>query len=169
MRLDSLEVTDDTAPLVAKVTLPHFIAKFPKSDEELWVAGVEVSRSESVIQRFEAILFVEGAGLVSIFGITSPDGYPQGLASDVALEQQAFITFLRGENARTERLLGPVVRIFSTHPYYSELAVTKAYLSARGSSLDAGVGYHDPETGTYVTHVVEAANSERECSTYAAN
>lgn len=162
MHLDSLGLTDDTAPLVAEVTLPRFIAKFPRSDEELWVADVELSRSESLIQRFEAIFFVEGAGLVSIFGIDSPDGYPHGLASDLALDQQAFITFLRGENARTELLLGPVIRIFSTHLYYSELVVTKAYLASRGSSLDAGVGYHDPAAGGYVTHVVEAASSEPE-------
>lgn len=161
MRLDSLDVTDDTAPMVAKVTLPRFLAKFPGSDEELWVADVEVRRSDSVIRRFDSIFFVEGAGLVSIFGIDSPDGHPHGLASEMALEQQSFITFLREENARTERLLGPVVRIFSSHLYYSELVVTKAYLSTRGSSLDAGVGYHDPETGTYVTHVVEVASPER--------
>ncbi len=167
MRLDSLDLTDDTAPLVAEVNLPRFIAKFPRCDEELWVADVEVSRSESSIQRFEAIFFVEGSGLVSIFGIDSPDGYPHGLASDLALEQQAFIAFLRAENARMERLLGPVVRIFSSHLYYSELTVTKAYLSARGSSLDSGVGYHDPETGAYVTHVVEEEHFERECSTHA--
>lgn len=167
MRLDSLDLTDDAAPLVAEVNFPRFMAKFPRSDEELWVADVEVNRSESLIQRFEAIFFVEGSGLVSIFGIDSPDGYPNGLASDLALDQQAFITFLREENARMERLLGPILRIFSTHLYYSELTVTKAYLSARGSSLDAGVGYHDPESGAYVTHVVETGHSERECSTHA--
>lgn len=169
MSLDSLDVTDDTAPLIAEVTLPRFLAKFPRSDEELWVADVEVRRNESSIHRFGAIFFVEGAGLVSIFGIHSPDGYPHGLAPDLALEQQAFIAFLRGQNERTELLLGPVVRIFSSHLYYSELAVTKAYLSARGISLDAGIGYHDPETGGYVTHVVEAANSEREYSTHASS
>ncbi len=162
MRLDSLDVTDDTAPLVARVTLPRLIAKFPRSDEELWVADVEVRRSKSFIQRFGSIFFVEGAGLVSIFGIDSPDGHPHGLASDLAREQQSFITFLRGENARTELLLGPVVRIFHSHLYYSELVVTKAYLSARRSSLDAGVGYHDPKAGAYVTHVVEVASSEPE-------
>ncbi|CAN7710491.1 hypothetical protein LJR066_005815 [Acidovorax sp. LjRoot66] len=166
MRLDSLDLIDDTAPLVAEVNLPRFVAKFPRSDEELWVADVEVSRSESLIQRFEAIFFVEGSGLVSIFGIGSPDGYPHGLASDLALEQQAFITFLRGENARMERAVGQVLRIFSTHLYYSELTVTKAYLAARDSSLDAGVGYHDPESGAYVTHLVETDHSERECSTH---
>ena len=48
------------------------------------------------------------------------------------------------------------------------LIVTKAYLSARDSSLDAVVGYHDPDAGGYVTHVVELDHFERAGETPAA-
>ncbi len=159
MNCNELDVVGSAGPLIAAVTHPRYIARFPGSEEELWFAHVRVSREGGFNQDFSSILFVEGAGLASIYGIASPDGYPVGLARHLALQQQSFITFLRHENACAEGLFGPALRIFTTHLYYSELMVTKAYLAARGSSLYAGVGYNDPYAGVYVTQVIEVEHA----------
>ncbi len=160
MQLDDVDVINGSGPFAVDVADVRFLARFPGSDEELWAADIQAGRRGSVCQLFKSVLFVEGSGVASIYGIASPDGYPKGLADSRALGQQAFIAFLRGESARNERLFGPTVRIFSCHGYSSELLVTRAYLSARESRLDAGIGYHDRTAREYILRIVEAERED---------
>ena len=160
MQLDDVDVINGSGPFAVDVADVRFLARFPGSDEELWAADVRTSRSDSGCQLFKSVLFVEGSGVASIYGIASSDGYPKGLADGPALGQQAFIEFLRRESARNERLFGPTVRIFSSYGYSCELLVTRAYLSARESGLDAGIGYHDTTTSEYILRVVEAERED---------
>lgn len=160
MRVDDVEVINGSGPLTVEVADVKLLAHFPGSNEELWAADIQTSRSGSACQLFKSILFVEGSGIASVYGIASPDGYPKGLAQGLALRQQAFIAFLRGESARNERLFGPTVRIFSSHGYSCELLVTRAYLSARESTLDAGIGYHDTSASEYILRIVEAERED---------
>lgn len=160
MQLDDVDVINGSGPFAVDVADVRFLARFPASDEELWAADIRTSRGDSVCQFFKSVLFVEGSGVASIYGIASPDGYPKGLADGPALGQQTFIEFLRGESARNERLFGPTVRIFSSYGYSCELLVTRAYLSARELTLDAGIGYHDTTTSEYILRVVEAERED---------
>ncbi len=160
MQLDDVYVINGSGPFAVDVADVRFLARFPGSDEELWAADIQAGRRGSAAQIFKSVLFAEGSGVASIYGITSPDGYPKGLADGRALGQQAFIAFLRGESARNERLFGPTVRIFSSHEYSSELLVTRAYISARGSTLDAGIGYHDTTAREYILRIVEAERED---------
>lgn len=160
MQLDDVDVINGPGPFAVDVANVRFLARFPGSEEELWTADIRTSHGDSVCQLFKSILFVEGSGVASIYGITSPDGYPKGLADCPSLGQQSFIAYLRRESARNERLFGPTVRIFSSYGYSCELLVTRAYLSARDSTLDAGIGYHDTTAREYILRIVEAQREE---------
>ena len=165
MQLDDVGVINGSGPFAVDVADVRFLARCPGSDEELWAADIQAGRRGSVCQLFKSVLFVEGSDVASIYGIASPDGYPKGLADSRALGQQTFITFLRGETARNESLVGPMVRIFSCYGYSCELLVTRAYLAARDSQLGAGIGYYDTTTREYILRIVEvepeAAVSDR--------
>lgn len=156
MQLDDVDVINGSGPFTVEAADVKLLAAFPGSDEELWAADIQISRSGSSCQLFKSVLFVEGSGVASIYGIASPDGYPKGLVQGLALRQQAFIAFLRGESARNERLFGPTVRIFSSYGYSCELLVTRAYLLARDSQLDAGIGFHDTTAREYILRIVKA-------------
>lgn len=142
--------SDNVGPLLVTASNARFLMDFPDGSERLCAADLEVRRGNAFLQRFDGILFVEGGSLALIYGVECEDGYPNGLARALALAQQEFIQFLRHQNYENMKLLGPLARVFSSHAYSSELLVTRAYLNARDSKLDAGVGYLDEATSKYV-------------------
>ena len=145
---------DNVGPLLVKATNARYLLDFPDGSEKLYAADVEVRRGEILLRRFEAILFSEGTNAALIYGVEFEDGYPKGLAREFATEQQDFIKFLREQNHETNVMLGSLSDLFSSRFYSSELLVTRAFLVARNSSLDALVGYRDNQTGQYVHLIV---------------
>ena len=145
---------DNVGPLLVTATNARYLMDFPDGSEKLYAADVEVRRGESLLRRDEAILFSEGTTAALIYGVEFEDGYPKGLAREFATEQQDFIKFLREQNHETNVMLGSLSGLFSSRFYSSELLVTRAFLAARNSSLDALVGYRDDQTGQYVRLIV---------------
>lgn len=145
---------DNVAPLLVTATNARYLMDFPDGSEKLYAADVEVRRGVSLLRRFEAILFSEGCSAALIYGVEFEDGYPKGLAREFATEQQGFISFLREQNHKTDLMLGSLSGLFSSRCYSSELLVTRAFLAARNSSLDALVGFRDNQTGQYVHLIV---------------
>lgn len=141
-------------PLLVRANNAIFLMDFPTGAEKLYASDLEVRRGKSQPQFFPSILFAEGPSVAIIYGVEFEDGYPTGLARDFALKQQAFIHFLRRQNGINEELLGSTYRLFSSSQYSSELVATRAYLAARKSPLDAGVGYFDSNAQQYVRLVV---------------
>ncbi|MFI8619272.1 hypothetical protein ACIGHN_27645 [Acidovorax sp. NPDC077693] len=145
---------DIVGPLLVTATNVRYLMDFPDGSEKLYSADVELRRGESLLRRFEAILFSEGSSAALIYGVEFEDGYPKGLAREFATEQQRFISFLRLQNHETNVMLGSLSGLFSSLCYSSELLVTRAFLAGRNSSLDALVGYRDNQTGKYVHLIV---------------
>lgn len=143
-----------------KVQLPIGIAAanikrltvLPNGEDELWSADIKVHRHNALCEVFEGILFVEstrsGYGTVAICGIESEDGYPKGLPATIATHQQAFITFLRAENAKDDAVFGIASKAFIGNEYAAEGKATAAYLVMRDKNLYMGLGYQT-DTGEY--------------------
>lgn len=147
----------NTGPIVFGVANIRFQANFPNDSAEVWSADISVSRSGGDESLFESILFVETAATASIYGAECKDGRPEFLRKDLATKQQMFIEFLRNATASDNTTLGPMHVIFTGHEYSNELKATKAYLEARSSKLDIGVGYVNGE-GDYVLLAVAAVD-----------
>jgi len=73
----------------------------------------------------------------------------------LAAKQQAFIEFLRGENAKDDEVLGWTRKLFTGHEYAAEGKATAAYLAVRESKLHIGVGYRN-DAGEYELVAVES-------------
>ncbi|KQW02896.1 hypothetical protein [Rhizobacter sp. Root1221] len=84
-----------------------------------------------------------GHGTGHIFGIEFKDGYTKGRNPALAVKQQAFIEFLRGENAKDDEVLCWTRKLFTVHEYAAEGKATAAYLAVRESKLHIGVGYRN--------------------------
>lgn len=121
----------------------RFFSKFPQGPDELWMADLEVCRHDVRREVFEDILFIESGGTAFIYGIEFEDGYPKELEPDLALKQQSFIQFLRGETRLKNDALGPIAMIFAGHEYLAEGKATAAYIVARGAALMMGIGYRN--------------------------
>lgn len=147
----------NTGPIVFGVANTRFVANFPRDPAQVWSADITASRSGGDTSLFESILFVETDATVSIYGAECQDGRPQFLREDLATKQQMFIEFLRNATASDNTTLGPMHVIFTGHEYSNELKATKAYLEARSSDLDIGVGYVNGE-GDYVLLAVAAVD-----------
>lgn len=145
-----------TGPIVFVAANIRFVANFPNDPAEVWSADVTASRSGSATEVFDSVLFVETDATASIYGAECEDGRPQFLRDDLATRQQQFIEFLRQETASDNSTLGPMHVIFTGHEYSCELKATRAYLEARSSALEIGVGYHN-SNGEYVLLAVAAA------------
>lgn len=147
----------NVGPIVFGVANIQFIANFPNDPAKVWSADIEASRSGGRTNVFESILFVETDATASIYGAECQDGRPEFLRDDLATKQQLFIEFLRNETAADNVTLGPMHVIFTGHECSNELKATKAYLEARSSDLDIGVGYVNGE-GDYVLLAVAAVD-----------
>lgn len=136
------------APFRVRVTDVRFLSDFPDGPDKLWAAKVEAWRGDTEPELFETIMFAESSNIAFIYGIEFGDAYPQGFRDDLAQNQQSFIQFLRSENAATNAYVGPMCKLFSAHQYATILSVTRAYVFARNTKLDIGVGYWS-DTGKY--------------------
>ena len=163
-----MHTLDDLAPPdLSKVQPPitfaaanvRFLGKFPDGDDELWSADLKACRHGVLCEVFEGILFVEstrsGHGTAHIFGIEFEDGYPKGLNPALATKQQAFIEFLRDQNAKDDEVLGWTRKLFTGHEYAAEGKATAAYLAVRASKLHIGVGFRN-DAGEYELVAVES-------------
>lgn len=160
-RSECESVRGSAGPLLVTASDCRYVATFPGGTDQLFAADVEVRRDGSFTRTFEAILFAEGSSLASVYGIEFEDGYPEGLAHDLALRQQDFIRFLRSQNEENARLLGPLAKLFSSQEYSSELAATQAFLVARKSAFDVGLGYFDGATNEYLRISIESDHQWR--------
>lgn len=147
----------NAGPVVFDVANVRFVATFPNDPAQVWSADVTARRSGGETSLFESILFVETDDTASIYGAECKDGRPEFLREDLATKQQKFIEFLRNATASDNTTLGPMHVIFTGHEYSNELKATRAYLEARSSDLDIGVGYVNGE-GDYVLLAVAAVD-----------
>lgn len=157
--LDNVRVRSfgHTGPIVFSAANLQFITNFPNDPAEVWSADITASRSGGDTSFFESILFVETDATASIYGTECKDGRPEFLRSDLATRQQQFIAFLRKETASDNITLAQMHMIFTGHEYSSELRATRAYIEARSSDLEIGVGYLNSE-GDYILLAVAAAD-----------
>lgn len=144
-------------PIVFSAANARFIANFPNDPAEVWSADITARRNGGDTNVFESILFVETDVTASIYGAECKDGRPDFLRDDLATRQQQFIAFLRKETASDNTTLAQMRTIFTGHEYSSELKATGAYLEARRSDLEIGVGYLNSE-GDYILLAVAAAD-----------
>lgn len=148
---------DRTGPIAFVAANIRFVANFPNNQAEVWSADLTARRSGGAAESFDSILFVETDATASIYGAECEDGRPEFLRDDLATRQQQFIEFLREETASDNSTLGLMRVIFTGHEYSCELKATKAYVEARSSTLEIGVGYHNSD-GEYVLLAVAAAD-----------
>jgi hypothetical protein len=149
--LNPINLSKAQPPLTFAAANVRFLSRFPDGADELWSADIKACRHGTLCEVFDAILFVEstrsGHGTAHIFGIEFEDGYPKGLNPALAGKQQAFIEFLRGENAKDDGVLGWTRKLFTGHEYAAEGKATAAYLAVRESKLHIGVGYRNDAGG----------------------
>lgn len=157
--LNPLNLSKAQSPITFAAANARFLSQFPDGADELWSADIKACRHGALCEVFEGILFVEstrsGHGTAHIFGIEFEDGYPKGLNPVLATRQQAFIEFLRGENAKDDEVLGLTRKFFTGHEYAAEGKATAAYLAVRESKLHIGVGYRN-DAGEYELAAVES-------------
>ncbi len=146
-------------PLTFTAANAKFLTQFPDGPDELWSADITACRHGTLCEVYKGILFVESTGsdhgTVHIFGIEFEDGYPKGPNPEVAGKQQAFIEFLRGENAKDDEALGWTRKLFTGHEYAAEGKATAAYLAVRELKFHIGVGYRN-DAGEYKLVAVES-------------
>lgn len=157
--LNTMNLSKAQPPITFAAANVRFLSKFPDGSDELWSTDIKACRHGALCEVFEGILFVEstrsGHGTAHIFGIEFADGYPKGLNPALATKQQAFIEFLRDENAKDDEVLGLMRKIFTGHEYAAEGKATAAYLAVRKSKLHIGVGYHN-DAGEYELVAIES-------------
>ncbi len=124
---------------------PKFLTTFPDGSDQLWSANIKACRHGVQCDVFEGVLFVESNDATFIYGIEFEDGYPKGLKPELAAKQQAFIQFLRDENAKDDEVLGWTALVFTGHEYASEGKATAAYLAVRDKALNMGIGYRNAD------------------------
>lgn len=146
-------------PIAFAATNAKFHSKFPDGSDELWSADIKASRHGMLCEVFKSIFFVESSrseqGTAHIFGIEFEDGYPKSFNPALADKQQAFIRFLRDENAKDDGVMGWTRKIFTGHEYACEGKATAAYLATRDTKLNMGVGYRNDD-GEYQLEAVDS-------------
>lgn len=157
--LQPLNLSKAQPPVAFAAANVRFLSKFPDGPDELWSADIKACRHGVMCEVFEDILFVEstrsGHGTAHIFGIEFEDGRPRNFNAERAAKQQAFIDFLRAENAKDNEVLGWTRKVFTGHEYAAEGKATAAYLAVRESKLHIGVGYRN-DAGEYELLAVES-------------
>lgn len=157
--LNPINLSKAQPPITFAAVNARFLSQFPDGADELWSADIKACRHGALCEVFESILSVEstrsGHGTAHIFGIEFADGYPKGLNPALATQQQAFIEFLRGENAKDDEVLGWTRKLFTGHEYAAEGKATAAYLAVRESKLHIGVGYRN-DAGEYELVAIES-------------
>lgn len=158
-KLNPINLSKAQPPIIFAAANAKFLSQFPDGSDELWSADIKACRHGVLCEVFEGILFVEstrsGHGTAHIFGIEFADGYPKGVNPALAVKQQAFIEFLRRENAKDDEVLGWTRKLFTGHEYATEGKATAVYLAVRESKLYIGVGYRN-EAGEYELVAVES-------------
>jgi len=136
-------------PIVFSAAEVKFLTNFPDGPDKLWSAKISARRYDVQADDFADVLFVESPlgerSLVYVYGIEAEDGYPQGLRPDLARKQQAFIKFLRDENAKDDEVLGWTANLFSGSQYACIYKATAAFLSASGVQANIGVSCRDEQ------------------------
>lgn len=157
--LNPINLSKAQPPITFAATNARVLSQFPDGSDELWSADIKACRHGVQCEVFEGVLFVEstwsGHGTAHVFGIEFEDGYPKGLNPALAGKQQAFIEFLRGENAKDDEVLGWTRKLFTGHEYAAEGKATAAYLAVRESKLQIGVGYRN-DAGEYELVAIES-------------
>ncbi len=159
--LEAMDLSELQPPLAFAAANAKFICDFPDGQASLWSADVKATRHGVFCRTFHGVLFAENPqpspGVAAIFGAEHEDGYPRGVEATLATRQQAFIEFLRQENARDDRAGGWTRMIFRGHEYACLGKATAAYLVLRRSKMHMGVAYRN-EDGEYVLEAVESAD-----------
>jgi hypothetical protein len=159
--LQTMSIGKTQPPIAFAATNVKFLSQFPDGHDELWSADIKACRYGEQCDVFEGVLFVESKTqsqeTVHLFGIEFEDGYPRDFNPSLATKQQAFIEFLRGENAKDDEALGLLRKIFTGHEYACEGKATAAYLAVRGKEMNMGVGYRNDE-GEYELIAVESTS-----------
>lgn len=157
--LNPINLSNAQPPITFAAANAYFLSQLPEDAVELWSTDIKASRHGTLCEVSEGILFVEstrsGHGTAHIFGIQLEDGYLKGLNPALAAKQQAFIEFLRGENAKNDEVLGWPRKLFTGQEYAAEGKATAAYLAVRESKRHIGVGYRTV-TGEYEQGTVES-------------
>lgn len=147
--LQPMNINKAQPPITFAATNTKFLSKFPDGSDELWSADIKACRHGVQYEVFEGILFVESTqanqGTAYIYGIEFEDSYPKSFNPVLASKQQAFIKFLRDENAKDDEAFGWARKLFTGHEYACEGKVTAAYLAVRDTKLNIGVGYRNDE------------------------
>lgn len=157
--LNPINLSKAQPPVTFAAANARFLSQFPDGADELWSADIKACCPGILCEVFEGILFVEstrsGQGTAHIYGIEFEDGYPKGFNPALAAKQQAFIEFLRSENAKDDEVLGWTRKLFTGHEYATQGKATAAYLAVRKSKLHIGVGYRN-DAGEYELVAVES-------------